>query len=160
GGGAEAPGLRRPRRAAGDERGQAAPPPHLRPGEPSAAVPLPGGARVAGAGVVTAVTDRGRRVAVTGLGIVSAAGADSAAFCRAIQEGRSASEAALVREEDLGGRPGPRDKVFRLAVQAAAEAAAGAGLGKGPFPAGSGLVVATSLGGMLKAQSWHEALLQ
>jgi len=109
---------------------------------------------------MTAPEDGGLRVAVTGLGIVSAAGADTAAFGRAIQEGRSASRPALVRDEDLGGRPGPRDKVFRLAIQAATEAVAGAGLGKGRFPAGSGLVLATSLGGALKAQSWHEALLR
>jgi 3-oxoacyl-[acyl-carrier-protein] synthase II len=115
-----------------------------------------------------------RRAAITGLGIVSAAGADTAAFCRAIMAGESGARpvpqlgpptfagplAAIVREEDLGGQTRRRDKAFRLVTQAAAEAAAQAGFTKATMPPGSGLVLATSLGGALKGQIWHEQRLR
>jgi 3-oxoacyl-[acyl-carrier-protein] synthase II len=115
------------------------------------------------AGPLTGVSgpEEARRCAVTGLGIVSAAGPAVRGFQAAIH--------GLARERPAGPCPAgacppaisrhPRDRAFRLAVQALCEAATQAGLADRPLPLGGALVLGTTLGGALKAQRWHEALL-
>lgn len=111
------------------------------------------------------------RVVVTGMGILSAAGTGVDAFTQAIEEGRPGTRdvSHLVAPEGQakigatlegpGYEPGerPRDRAFRMGAQALGEALESAGLlREGTPPPGVALLVGTSLGGALAAQSWHK----
>ena len=97
-----------------------------------------------------------RRVVVTGMGALTAAGAGVAPFWSACVEGRSALRPATrVDTSDLGGvRVGEVDRAETaggrrasdLALCASLEALVGAGLSPGPLPSASGVALGTCLG--------------
>lgn len=112
------------------------------------------------------------RIAVTGLGLLSAAGAGSEAFSRAIQTGvtfdRPAPEleapehqarvAARIPAELRPDPSGDEDPAFGLAEAAIAEALKQAGLDG--LPKQAALLVGSSLGGAIAAQRAHRSWLE
>jgi 3-oxoacyl-(acyl-carrier-protein) synthase len=102
------------------------------------------------------------RIAVTGMGIVCAAGAGVDAFTRALEEGRTGDRpaehllapehqariGATIPVPELGEAKGPRDRAFPLAERALDEALERAGLADGSLPEDTALLVGTSLGGV------------
>lgn len=114
------------------------------------------------------------RIAVTGMGIVCAAGAGVDAFTRALEEGRPGDRAAehleapehqarigaTIPVPELATQKGPRDRAFPLASRALGEALTCAGLTPADLPDDTALLVGTSLGGALAAQRWHEATIK
>ncbi len=113
------------------------------------------------------------RVAITGMGLVSAAGIGVPEFRRAIEAGlpgdssvpeliapaQQARIGAVARDPAYRDTRGPWDRAIRWSEVAAREAASQAGFAPGRFPAGSALVLGTSLGAAESAQRWHEARL-
>lgn len=114
------------------------------------------------------------RIAVTGMGIISACGRGPDAFAAAIEAGTPGDRAAphlaapehqakvaatIPIPEFAEQAPGAEDRVYHLADQALADAEAAAGLRGALDPARTALVVGTSLGGVIAGQEWHEARL-
>ncbi len=120
-----------------------------------------------------------RRVVITGLGVLSCAGANLAAFARNIADGRcclspitdprvaplKARHAGLLGAEAtaaLDGEPGlgPTDKHVRMAAVAAREALARARIEPREFGARMGLVFATCSGPMLLIEEHYERIVR
>jgi 3-oxoacyl-[acyl-carrier-protein] synthase II len=113
------------------------------------------------------------RVVVSGMGILSAAGSGVEAFAQAIEEGRpgdrSASHllgpeaqrkiGATIQEAEYQSSSDPLDPAFRMAARALGEALESANLDASALPEDCALLVGTSLGGAVAAQSWHQDLL-
>jgi len=101
----------------------------------------------------------GRRVVVTGMGALTAAGAGVGSFWRACVEGRSALRPVTRFDTaDLGAvqageidapLPAMEQRAPAFALFAAAEALAAAGLPRDDLPTGSGVVMGTCLGGAI-----------
>lgn len=106
----------------------------------------------------------GRRVVVTGMGAITAAGAGVEAFWRACLEGRSALRPLtgpdfacfgdLPAGEVALPLPDSEDRAAGLAVAAAAEAIDAAGYAGPGLPSASGIAVGTCLGGARAVFSW------
>jgi len=109
--------------------------------------------------------DRGRRVVVTGMGAVSAAGAGVAAFWTSCVEGRSALRPirefdAKALGVDRGGEAGlPStapgvDRATAMALLACDEAVSSAGLAASALPRDAGVVMGSCLGGARLVFAW------
>ena len=118
----------------------------------------------------------GRRIAVTGIGTISAIGRDAAAFTEALRRGARgfsriedrrlaglrATHAALVGvlEPDPSAPPEVRsaDRCVHLALRALGESLLSAGLAAEGLGARGGVVLGTCSGGMLSIERHYEAL--
>jgi 3-oxoacyl-[acyl-carrier-protein] synthase II len=94
-----------------------------------------------------------RVAVVTGVGIVSGAGAGVERFWEALARG------APGQPPPAGAQAPGRDRAFRMAEAAAREALAGAGLTPRALPGPCALLVGTTLGGAIAGQRWHADLL-
>jgi 3-oxoacyl-[acyl-carrier-protein] synthase II len=109
----------------------------------------------------------GRRVVVTGMGAITAAGAGVETFWRACIEGRSALRPLRGTDfacfgEPLAGEvaeplPALEERAAGLAIAATAEAIAATGYAGAGLPPASGIVVGTCLGGARSVFSWLDA---
>ncbi len=109
----------------------------------------------------------GRRVVVTGMGAITAAGAGVEAFWRACIEGRSALRPLTGPDFTCFGAPpagevaeplrAEEDRAAGLAVAAAAEAIDAAGYAAPRLPPTSGIALGTCLGGARAVFSWLDA---
>lgn len=116
-----------------------------------------------------------RRVLITGIGTVCAAGIGNAALVEALRHGSRcfselsgprfaglrATHAALVREALTAPSDSEakyRDPIVQFVLQAAKEALANAGLGEQPLGSRAGVVLGTCSGGMLSIEHHYKKL--